>query len=380
MANILFISTKSDWGGSEPLWCDAVERALHIGHSVSVVIPHCDKLHRRHEEIRSKGAKLILRPHRKHLNYLQRLERKRKGEKNDWEMTWWAVRFSLPPHAICICQGGAFCAFQMPGLVDWLAAQPRKYIILCQSTRVPLALSAQTREKILGYYSKAWRVGFTANGNLREMEMRLASRIPNAFVHQNPLDFPTSNPVQWVKSEIPLISCPSRFFIEDKGQDILLQVLARPEWETRKFRLQFFGEGPDEEYVRALADHLGVLSKVDFCGQTEGMLPIWKQTQLMVLPSRSEGLPLVLAGAMAAGRPSVVTDVGGNAEWVRNGVDGFVANAAALGPVAEALERAWMRRSEWPEIGNSARERFLKLRARDPVLALIEMMEQIAAA
>jgi glycosyltransferase involved in cell wall biosynthesis len=346
---------------------------------VSVVIPHCDKLHRRHEEIRSKGAKLILRPPRKPLTYIQRFKRKSHGNSQDWEIRWWRSFFSAPPEAICISQGGPSCAFEMPGLVGWLAEQSGKYIILCQSTRVPLALSAQTREKILGYYSKAWRVGFTASGNLREMEIRLASPISNAFVHQNPLDFPTSSAIQWVESEIPLISCPSRFFVEDKGQDILLQTIARPEWLNRKFRLQFFGEGPDEEYVRALADHLGVLSKVDFCGHTDGMLPIWKQTQLMVLPSRSEGLPLVLAGAMAAGRPSVVTDVGGNAEWVRDNLDGFVANAGGLGPVAEALERAWIRRSAWQEIGHSARERFLQLRARDPVLTLLEMLEQIAA-
>jgi glycosyltransferase involved in cell wall biosynthesis len=165
-------------------------------------------------------------------------------------------------------------------------------------------------------------------------------------------------------------------FIQDKGQDILLQVLAVKPWADRQFTLQLFGEGPDEDYLQSLVAFLHLEKKIQFSGQTKGMLPIWQKTHLMILPSRSEGLPLVLVGAMAAGRPCVVTDVGGNAEWVRDGVDGFVARMPNVWSVNEALERAWQARGAWKSMGQHARQRFLELHPKDPVGDLLgEMLE-----
>ena len=48
------------------------------------------------------------------------------------------------------------------------------------------------------------------------------------------------------------------------------------------------------------------------------------QADLFVLSSRHEGLPLSAVEAMAAGRPVVVTDVGGNRELVTPGVNGLI--------------------------------------------------------
>ena len=73
---------------------------------------------------------------------------------------------------------------------------------------------------------------------------------------------------------------------------------------------------------------------------------IWKENHILVLPSRYEGLPLVLVEAMWCGRPAVVTDVGGNAELCRDRQTGFVAQSATLASVAEAMERAWEARSD----------------------------------
>ena len=371
MAKFLFISTKTTWGGSEPLWSDAAERAFREGHQVSVVIPQLQKFHPRHEELRSLGVRFLTRTPRQKLSFGDKILRKLRGETRDWEIEWWEKTFKDKPDAICVSQGAAGCAFKMPGLVDWVATQPGNYLVICQAVGGQFNLKPETRAAIRAYYAGAAKVGFTALGNQREMEIHLASKIPNAYVHQNPMDFSTLKPVDWPESEVPLISCPSRLFIQDKGQDILFQVLAQPIWRERNFKLQLFGAGSDEYYLRYLAEHLGITQKMEFCGHMAGMLPIWEKTQLMVLPSRSEGLPLVLVGAMAAGRPCVVTDVGGNAEWVRDGVDGFVARMPNVWSVNEALERAWQAMGNWKEMGQHARQRFLELHPKDPVGELL---------
>jgi glycosyltransferase involved in cell wall biosynthesis len=78
------------------------------------------------------------------------------------------------------------------------------------------------------------------------------------------------------------------------------------------------------------------------------------------MPSRSEGTPLALVEAMICGRPSVVTDVGGNLEWVEEPRNGFIAEAPTVRSFGKALERAWMARDRWPSLGAAAREDALR--------------------
>lgn len=376
--HLLFISTKTTWGGSEPLWCNTAEVALRQQQRVTVVLPFPAVLQPAHRKLEELGAKLLIRPERSAPSLAARLRRKLCGIKSDWETKWWQNQFRELPDAVCISQGSAYCGLKIPGLADWLKESRLRYVVICQSTRVPLVPDEVYAGKIKDYYSHAVHVGFTARGNQQEVEVNLAWNIPNAFIHQNPMDFPTENAVEWIDSAMPLISCPSRLFVRDKGQDILLQVLAGQPWKERDFKLQLFGSGPDETYLRELALYLGVDKKVIFCGQTEGMLPIWKRTELMVLPSRSEGLPLVLVGAMAAGRPCMVTDVGGNAEWIRDNIDGFVARMPNVLSVGEALESAWQNRHRWKEMGKAARETYLAKQNPDPAGTLLALLRDAA--
>ena len=70
--------------------------------------------------------------------------------------------------------------------------------------------------------------------------------------------------------------------------------------------------------------------------------------------SRAEGTPLALVEAMLCGRPAIVSDVGGNQEWVTEGQTGFVAEAPVIGPTRAALERAWSARQDWKAMGLQA--------------------------
>jgi glycosyltransferase involved in cell wall biosynthesis len=87
---------------------------------------------------------------------------------------------------------------------------------------------------------------------------------------------------------------------------------------------------------------------------------IWAENEMLVLPSRLEGTPLVLYEAMLLGRPAVVTAVGGNADWIQEGESGFVAEAATVELLSAAMERAWRNRPGWREMGSASREHFLK--------------------
>jgi hypothetical protein len=58
--------------------------------------------------------------------------------------------------------------------------------------------------------------------------------------------------------------------------------------------------------------------------------------------------------AMLCGRPAIVSDVGGNGEWVTEAQTGFVAEAPVIGLARAALERGWSARQDWKAMGMQA--------------------------
>jgi glycosyltransferase involved in cell wall biosynthesis len=109
------------------------------------------------------------------------------------------------------------------------------------------------------------------------------------------------------------------------------------------------GAGPMERQLRALSDGLGVSSRVHFAGWRADVAEILKASDLLVLPSRWEGMPNVILEAMAAGRAVVSTDVEGVRELLgedataqvvpRGDYGAFAARIAALAADNGALER-----------------------------------------
>jgi glycogen synthase len=81
---------------------------------------------------------------------------------------------------------------------------------------------------------------------------------------------------------------------------------------------------------------------------------IWDTRHGLLLPSRAEGLPLVVVEAMMSGRVPIVTDVAGNGELIDDNETGFLAAAPTEDSLDEAMERAWQRRSGWRAIGEAA--------------------------
>jgi glycosyltransferase involved in cell wall biosynthesis len=70
---------------------------------------------------------------------------------------------------------------------------------------------------------------------------------------------------------------------------------------------------------------------------------------------------------MLCGRACIVTDVGGNRELVRDGVNGFLARAATADLLDDAMNRAWENRMALKEMGKTAAADVRKLVSADPV-------------
>uniref|UniRef100_A0AAU2JQX1 Glycosyltransferase n=1 Tax=Streptomyces sp. NBC_00049 TaxID=2903617 RepID=A0AAU2JQX1_9ACTN len=106
----------------------------------------------------------------------------------------------------------------------------------------------------------------------------------------------------------PLAVCVGRLCVQ-KGQDILLRAWPELLGAVPGARLALVGDGPDTERLRRTAPP-GVL----FAGPAPDIRPWLRAADLVVLPSRWEGMALAPLEAMACGRPVLVSDVSGARE------------------------------------------------------------------
>jgi glycosyltransferase involved in cell wall biosynthesis len=119
--------------------------------------------------------------------------------------------------------------------------------------------------------------------------------------------------------------------------------------------LRFVGDGPLAGELAQQADELGVAERVEFSGSTLDVKPHLRWAQVLVLTSRTEGLPGVVLEAGAAGVPCVAVDVGGVSEAIRSGMTGIVVDRD-LQEVVGALGSLDRDRELLGRMGTEARE------------------------
>ncbi|MEU2423258.1 glycosyltransferase [Streptomyces sp. NPDC007851] len=110
------------------------------------------------------------------------------------------------------------------------------------------------------------------------------------------------------RAAAPLVVCVGRL-CRQKGQDVLVRAWPEVLRQVPEARLVLVGDGPDRDALRRLAP-----ASVEFAGAVTDVRPWYRTADLVVLPSRWEGMALAPLEAMACGRPVLVTDVDGARE------------------------------------------------------------------
>ncbi|MBI5516580.1 MAG: glycosyltransferase [Deltaproteobacteria bacterium] len=124
----------------------------------------------------------------------------------------------------------------------------------------------------------------------------------------------------------------------EKGQDVLVRAVGRLQAQgVKDFGVLLAGDGPERANLEALVDSLGVKDRVRFLGHQKQVAAVYRASDFMVLPSRSEAMPNVLLEAMALGVPSVATRVGGVPEVADDGTTAWIVPSEDPPALAEAM-------------------------------------------
>ena len=381
---ILFItSCIESWGGSEELWAGAAIRLAESGHRVIAgwsepVIKrtnHPKWIHLKNSGVEVGGFQipdylrvlpdLILR-------YTPKYAADVYDRRN--RILIRKIR-ALNPDLVVLAQWGSFDSMEWVELPLIVRSAGCSYVVICQKSSEDIWPADHFRKRNVGHFLNADRVYFVSEHNRGLTERMLGQRIPQAEVVRNPFMVATRTPLPWPGTEdgVFRLACVARMYPLDKGQDILLSVLAHPKWQARPLEVSFYGNGDRSEGLQGMADLLG-LNKVHFPGFINGIEEVWITHHALILPSRAEGLPLAQVEAMICGRVPIMTPAGGAAEIMKDGVTGFLAASASEQALDEAMERAWQSRYEWKEIGLRASESIWEYFPEDPCANFAEKL------
>lgn len=111
---------------------------------------------------------------------------------------------------------------------------------------------------------------------------------------------------------------------QEKNIETILYAVKETLKSGKNIKFLIIGEGPQKERLKRLSEGLGVSNHVIFTGYQKDACRLHGILDLHVSASLKEGLPNSLLEAQAAGTPCIVTDIPGNNDIIRDGVNGFL--------------------------------------------------------
>ena len=148
--------------------------------------------------------------------------------------------------------------------------------------------------------------------------------------------------------------------VERKGLGELIEALADPWMAGLSWHLDVAGNGDPAPWQQRASD-LGVASRITFQGWLDaaGVQRLLAVSDALVLPSRAEGLPMVIIEAMAHGLAVICTPVGTVEDAVTEGVNGLLVPPRDVEALADALASVVADGELRRRLGRAGRQRFL---------------------
>ncbi len=351
MRSVFFLSLMNGgaWGGSEELWYRTALWMSSNGYKIGIGCYDHSEKQARIEELKKAGCNIYLLPNKK--GFLKKLLLKQ-------------TLNSIPFYAYdltVVNQGGWEEILHSPftGLYKKLPA----YVLLNHNYNEQATLSA-SKQKLLQQWISLAKMNFGATQKIFEtIERKFNIAIEKKQTLVNPITFtPEAAPPAYPEfvNDTCIWVMLAELDTARKGQDILISALAAEKWKARNWQLHLYGRGRDGEKLKKLIRDKDLEHKVFLKGFTTSIKQTLFDCHVLLQCTLIDAMPLSVVEAMASGRPCVVSTVGDMPAWIENNVNGFVCQQVTPEGIDQTLEQCWQQKSNWPALGSTAFETFLK--------------------
>lgn len=158
-----------------------------------------------------------------------------------------------------------------------------------------------------------------------------------------------------LREDVPIIGMVARL-TEPKDPMFTIEVINELKKRGKKCRLVIIGDGPMREQCQSLIEEHQLQEQVTLLGSREDARSLLSDMWVFTLFSKWEGLPICILEAMAEGLPVVASKVGGIAELIEPGVNGYLLGQADVMEAADYIEELLSNNSLRESMGARSKE------------------------
>lgn len=218
---------------------------------------------------------------------------------------------------------------------------------------------------LFGYARKNF---FVSKGTLEIHNKFTGQNVPNSAILPNPFTkiIPEDIGYPPLQNGFYKVALIGRIELFHKGYDLLLDVIKTQKWQERNIQFSIYGNGPHVKLLKRLINKENI-QNLTINAYLDDISVIWRSHHILLMPSRMEGQSLTLIEALHFKRPVIATDVGGTIELLTDEYNGFLAKFSTPESIDEAMERAWLRRDDWCQLGINGKKHISTLYPVDPL-------------
>ncbi len=150
-------------------------------------------------------------------------------------------------------------------------------------------------------------------------------------------------------SDDAILICSVGELDDNKNHSIVVRTIA--ELHNQKIYYIICGVGPNHDSLTELAIQSGLQDHIILAGYRKDIPDILHASDLFVFPSFHEGLPVSLMEAMASGLPVICSEIRGNVDLVKNGVNGLLFSPDNYSQLSKAIAQILSDKKRMAEMG-----------------------------
>jgi colanic acid/amylovoran biosynthesis glycosyltransferase len=168
-------------------------------------------------------------------------------------------------------------------------------------------------------------------------------------------------PVRYTTHQKPLFLAVGNL-VDQKGHAYLIEACRALAMDGLDFRCTIVGDGPRRQDLERLITRYKFGEKVELAGAIphEHIQPYFDRTDIVVHPSLSEGIPVVLMEAMSKGLPVIATRITGIPELIRHEENGVLVCPGNVAELAEAMKSLSSNTELRTKLGRNARKKIVE--------------------